>query len=169
MQYKGLVKRREDNHWPTAHARRYEFYHDIIQPGQYLYKIKALHETYGPVIRINPDELHVSDPEFFGVLFAGGSHRRERVPFHAQGLALEDSVLTTISHDLHRKRRAGLSSFFSMQSTRKLLPLVKERVDKLTERLVALRGTGKLANLEYAFSAFTNGEDRRCGLQARVG
>lgn len=110
------------------------------------------------MIRINPEELHVADRDFFPVLFAGGSHKRERVPFHARGLALQDSVLTTISHDLHRRRRAGISSFFSMQSTRKLLPLVKERVDKLVERLGGLRGSGTVVNLEYAYSALTNGE-----------
>lgn len=110
------------------------------------------------MIRINPHELHVSDPDFFEVLFAGAGHKRDRDYFRTRALMIENSVLTAVPHELHRKRRAALAPFFSMQSTRKLLPLVKERVDKLVERLGGLQDTGTLVNLDHAFSAFTNGE-----------
>ncbi|PVH76510.1 cytochrome P450 [Cadophora sp. DSE1049] len=47
----------------------YEFYYDIVKPGQYIWKIQALHEQYGPIVRINPYEIHINDPEFYDALF----------------------------------------------------------------------------------------------------
>lgn len=41
----------------------YEFYYDVIVGGQYTFHIAKLHDKYGPIIRINPYEVHVSDPE----------------------------------------------------------------------------------------------------------
>ncbi|KAL2063037.1 hypothetical protein VTL71DRAFT_6109 [Oculimacula yallundae] len=79
----------------------YEFYYDLIQRGQFIFKIQELHKQYGPIIRINPHELHVSDPDFFHTLYAGGSGRRERDPYHTATLTLPGSLLTSPPH---RKR-----------------------------------------------------------------
>jgi len=50
----------------------YEGYYDVICDGQYTFKIKQLHRKYGPVVRINPHELHVNDPDFYRTLYAVG-------------------------------------------------------------------------------------------------
>ena len=50
-------------------TRWYEGYYDAILNGRYLFKIAELHEEYGPIIRISPYELHVSDPAFFKELY----------------------------------------------------------------------------------------------------
>src|ERR1700712_2212859 len=69
----------------------YEFYYDVIKRGQYLFKIRDMHERYGkllpwreaglpsssicphvgegPIVRISPFELHVNDPEFLPILY----------------------------------------------------------------------------------------------------
>lgn len=39
-----------------------------------------MHEKYGPNVRINPHELHVSDHDFFNTLFASGASKRDRYP-----------------------------------------------------------------------------------------
>lgn len=116
-----------------------------------------MHEKYGPVVRVNPHELHVLDPDFYEVLYAGGGQKRDRDPWHTNSLAVEKSILGTVSHDLHRNRRAALSPFFSMASTRRLQPVVEERVDMLIKRLMGLKDSGKVVNLLHAFSAFSNG------------
>ncbi|KAG0645946.1 Cytochrome P450 monooxygenase sdnE [Hyphodiscus hymeniophilus] len=134
----------------------YEFCYDILQHGQYIWKIRDMHERYGPIVRINPHELHVLDSSFYHILYAGGGQKRDRDPWHCDGLTVSGSLLATVSHDLHRNRRAALSSFFSMANTRKLQPVVEERVSKVVERFVELRDSGKVVNLLHALSAFSN-------------
>lgn len=67
----------------------YEFYYDIILSGQYIFKVRELHAKYGPVVRINLYELHVSDPDFYGILYADGGKRRDRMKWHAAGLGID--------------------------------------------------------------------------------
>ena len=52
----------------------YQFYYDVVQGGQYVWKIRELHNQYGPVIRINPYELHVVDPNALGKCFPGDKY-----------------------------------------------------------------------------------------------
>lgn len=66
----------------AALTQWYEFYYDIILPGQYTFKICELHKEYGPIIRINPWEVHISDPDFHRELLpAGTNRRRDRTHF----------------------------------------------------------------------------------------
>ncbi len=81
----------------------------MILRGQYTFKVGELHAKYGSIVRINPYELHVSDRDFYDVLYAGSSKRRDRFEWYAAGLGLPNSMLGTINHDLHRKRRVALN------------------------------------------------------------
>lgn len=54
----------------------YEFYYDVVKPGQYTWKIAELHKKYGPIIRINPYELHIDDPEFHDELYVTAIKRK---------------------------------------------------------------------------------------------
>jgi hypothetical protein len=53
----------------------YEFYLKKNRgPRQtFAFEIERMHQRYGPIVRINPHEIHVSDPDFFDTLYAGGS------------------------------------------------------------------------------------------------
>lgn len=137
----------------------YEFYYDIVCGGQYIWKIKSLHEQYGPVVRINPYELHVVDPDFWEIMFTASTNnnRRDKWSWQTKGIGIPASLLGTAPHALHRHRRSAINPFFSMQNVRKLLPFVEERVEALIQRLKTCGTRGEIVRMEYAFSAFTNG------------
>lgn len=67
----------------AALTQWYEFYYEIILHGQYTFKIIELHKQYGPIIRINPWEVHIADPDFHKELLptSGSGRRRHRTPF----------------------------------------------------------------------------------------
>ncbi|KAM7220995.1 cytochrome P450 [Rhypophila decipiens] len=136
----------------------YEFYYDIILSGQYTFKILELHKQYGPIIRINPDEVHIGDPDFFPQLYPASNKRRERWRFWTKQFGADESGLSTIDHDLHRIRRAAISPFFSQRSVRDIQPVIEERVDTLLARF---HEHGKASpeiplDVFYPLSAFTN-------------
>ncbi|KAL8990518.1 MAG: hypothetical protein Q9177_000849 [Variospora cf. flavescens] len=54
----------------------YEFYFDWLRKGKYIFEIEKMHEIYGPIVRINPDELSISDPEAYNDIYVSESRRR---------------------------------------------------------------------------------------------
>lgn len=60
---------------------------------------------------------------------------------------------TTVSHELHRIRRAALNPYFSKRSIAEYAPVIQSVVDKFCARLEEATGTGVLVNLKYAYAA----------------
>lgn len=82
----------------------YECYFDVIKRGRFAWEIKSMHEVYGPVVRITPHELHVSEPAFYDELYAGTSKKRDKYAWAYNLSLLSGSSWTTIEGSLHRNR-----------------------------------------------------------------
>ncbi|KAH7317888.1 cytochrome P450 [Rhexocercosporidium sp. MPI-PUGE-AT-0058] len=136
----------------------YMFYYDaIVGEGQYIYKIKELHEEYeSPIIRISPHELHIIDPDFYEVLFTGANSKRDKPPTWSHAFSNVDSVFGTISHEKHRVRRSAIAPFFSAGSLRKLEPLIQENINRLVTVFRRYQQTGEPVPLRPAFGALTS-------------
>ena len=121
----------------TAITSWYCAYHDIIGGGQYVWVVERMHQKYGPVVRIMPNVLHVNDPSFVDILYAAQSpsQKRERGQTVLNFFQEHLSVLPTRDHDLHRRRRAILSRFFSQQRVRQLAPVIGSTLSDLFQRL----------------------------------
>lgn len=136
----------------------YEFYYDVVLGGQYVFKILELHRQYGPIIRINPSEIHIADKTFFHTLYTGASHRRDKWAFYAKQFGADDSIFSTVNHDLHRLRRAALNPLFSAAKVRELQPIIDAQVDNVLRRLdeQARASKEQPVDLVVVFAAFTN-------------
>ncbi|KIW25414.1 hypothetical protein, variant [Cladophialophora immunda] len=137
----------------------YEFYYDVVLGGQYTFRILDLHKQYGPVVRINPRELHFYPPQFYEEIYAGPTRRRDRWERYTQGFGMPGAGASTNPHDLHKARRAALSPYFSMQSVRKLQGVIEEKADLLMARFrefgdMRKEDARKPLNLEVAFAAY---------------
>ncbi|KAK2733102.1 hypothetical protein FQN57_002313 [Myotisia sp. PD_48] len=154
----------------AALSSAYAFYYDCILGGKFVFKIQELHEQYGPIIRITPHELHVSDPDFIDELYTGASRPRDKSPSIAgafgvplvKQLILTDTrtwrkgIFATVPHDLHRRRRSALNPLFSKGSIAKIEPLIKESVQKLCDKLEEYAGTRKPINLSAGFACLAS-------------
>ena len=89
----------------------YEGYYEIVKVGQYSTQISKLHDRYGPVVRVTPDELHIRDSRFFEDFYAKNLHLDKEgwnLKFGTEG-----GVLTTVNGALHKRRRAALSPMYA--------------------------------------------------------
>ncbi|KAJ4422630.1 hypothetical protein N0V82_002749 [Gnomoniopsis sp. IMI 355080] len=135
----------------------YEFYYDVLLGGQYTFKIFDLHKRYGPIIRINPSEIHIADKTFYHTLYTGPSHRRDKWAFYAKQFGADDSVFSTVDHDLHKLRRTALNPFFSTAKVQEFQPIIEAQVDNVLRRLDEhARISKEPLDLVVVFSAFTN-------------
>ncbi|KAL3420072.1 cytochrome P450 [Phlyctema vagabunda] len=134
----------------------YEFYHDVVRRGQYTFEIKRMHEKYGPIVRINPCELHVATPSFYDEIYAGGGRRRDKWEWFTNQFGIPESVFATVAHGTHRMRRTALNPFFSVASVRRLQPMIEERLDAFLGRFRDFQESGEVMTINLAFAAFTN-------------
>ncbi|KAK8041782.1 Cytochrome p450 [Apiospora rasikravindrae] len=136
----------------------YEFYYDVVCGGRYWVKINELHDRYGPIIRINPYELHVRDPDFYEVLYGGpGQGRRDKWSWSVGMFSNSQSGFGTAPHDLHRLRRGALNPFFGKRAiARDMEPVIRGLVAALCARLEAqFRGTGEPLDVMRPYAALT--------------
>lgn len=135
----------------------------MVLGGQYTFRVRDLHAQYGPIIRINPYELHVSDPTFYDTLYASSAsgEKRDKWEWYTKQLGTPGAMFATAPHNQHKLRRAALNRFFSMASVRRLQPMIEERIAKLLERFrdfKDVKGSDGVIKANLAFAALTNGE-----------
>jgi hypothetical protein len=139
---------------------RYEFYFDVFpKSGQYTFHIRELHKKYGPIVRINPWELHIETPEYYDTLYS--NVKRNKWAWWVRTFGIPGGSAFTADHNLHRIRRSALAPYFSTANIRRLQPVLDERVRKFVERLRGLAVTGEVVLCAAAASAFSSGECNR--------
>ncbi|KAF2703545.1 putative cytochrome P450 [Pleomassaria siparia CBS 279.74] len=135
--------------WYAAVSTHYEFYWDCIKSGHYMFKIEEMHKKYGPVVRINPWEVHINGPSFMDPLW--GNNKLEKDPFFYGGFGTNTGVVSTVPADLHRLRRGAMAQFFSKANIAKLEPRVLARVKQLCKRIETHKAEGKNVNISNAY------------------
>ncbi|KAK8080844.1 cytochrome P450 monooxygenase aflU [Apiospora hydei] len=135
----------------------YEAWYDFVpHVGRYGFEIKKMHEKYGPIVRINPEELHTIDQGLADAIYAGGGEGRFRDKHqHYLNTMVEpllQSTFATRDHETHRIRRSAISRFFSRQQILKLEPEVHELAQHLCDKMEQSAGPIELSE---AFNCFT--------------
>ncbi|KAL8737566.1 MAG: hypothetical protein Q9181_001544 [Wetmoreana brouardii] len=137
-------------------SRWYEGYFDNLvgHGGQYMYEIDRMHEEYGPIVRIAPNELHIQDIEFHGTLYALGA-KRNKVPYMIDIFGTNLAIFGTVQHDLHRIRRMALNPFFSKQAVTRLESVIQSKVRQMCDNISACKYRGENIQLRHALTAST--------------
>lgn len=64
-----------------------------------------------------------------------------------------DSIVATVDHDVHRRRRNAYANYFSKQSIQKYSAVIQAAVDQLCNRCEEMTQAGKKINLMHAYTA----------------
>ncbi|GAP85658.1 putative cytochrome P450 [Rosellinia necatrix] len=136
----------------------YGAYYDIVHEGggQLTFQIKRLHEKYGPIVRISPDELHIDDPAFYDEVYCNSHSSRpiDKLNKFKYRLNLPESVVSTVYAEEHRRRRAALAPFFSKSRTRSYNGNVQDIVDRISHRL-STEFRGRVIDLYQVWACLT--------------
>ncbi|KAJ5438316.1 benzoate 4-monooxygenase cytochrome P450 [Penicillium daleae] len=133
----------------------YEWYFDLYLDGQFTFQLEELHRKFGPVVRINPDEAHIYDPDLLESVFNQTNGRVDKPPQVAGAFGPYPATIGTASHELHRLRRSALSPFFSKKSINDLAPVMWKPIHILCERLSLACKENQPVNMKYIFAAVT--------------
>jgi len=108
----------------------------------------------GPVVRITPDEVHLSDPDNYEVINCVGTKYAKSSAFYdAFGIAY--STFSTGPNSIHRIRRGMLSPFFSRQMVIELESIVQSKAAKLVNLIKASVPNNQAVDLHHAFRAIS--------------
>ncbi|KAL4890504.1 cytochrome P450 [Aspergillus ambiguus] len=131
----------------------YSFWYNLHGGRLYL-QIQKLHEQYGPVVRITPNEIHLNDPENCDKIYHVGSRYGKNPAFYG-AFGTEKATFTTPSPDIHRIKRSALNPFFSRKKVLDLEEIVQEKATKLVRRMrAAFESSGRI-DLHHGFRAIS--------------
>ena len=104
-----------------------------------------LHSAKGPIIRINPYELHIldNDMDFINQLYPSVGKEVDKFWWSAGMFGNTEMTFGTIPHALHRTRRAAFGKFFSTAYIRRLEPVLQGLVNLMCEKVASGIKAGK--------------------------
>jgi cytochrome P450 len=120
--------------------------------------VKSADEIQGPIVRINPEELHCNDPEFVDEIYAAGGRVRDKYQhfLNANSGPVSSSSFGSRLHEVHRMRRSAVNKSFSRTQMKILEPEIHELTQYFCDKLLAWVKDEPL-DLVMAFSCFTSG------------
>ncbi|KAJ9611203.1 hypothetical protein H2200_004386 [Cladophialophora chaetospira] len=124
-----MLLKPESEWWPNIFLFVFTFYA--------IYFVDELTFIAGPIIRVNPNELHIDDPSFYDQLY-NFSPDIDRPKVTLGKYNLQNSP----SFDLHRVRRKALDPYFSKTTVLKLEDVVASCVIQLCHWFHQARNTG---------------------------
>lgn len=127
---------------PRIAAISNAFYAYIWMGGRYPFEIEKLHNQYGPVVRIAPNELSFSTTQSFNDIYShsGKDHQAFiKGTFYNHGLP-EPGIVAKRNPERHRETRRLLSHGFSAKALKEQEGLLVEYIDLFVSQL-AKHGT----------------------------
>ena len=131
-----------------AVTKLYQSYYN----GRYYLQIEKLHKLYGPIVRITPDEVHLSDVDNYDRIYYMGTKYWKSPNFY-NALCVGCSTFGTPTNDIHKIRRGALNPMFSRQKVLELESIVQEKVDKVCNHMQAGIDRDEPVDLHHVFRA----------------
>ncbi|MCJ1403812.1 hypothetical protein MMC11_007035 [Xylographa trunciseda] len=125
-------------------TRWYEAYYEVMLGGRFGDQIIEWHKQYGPIVRVNPFEIHIDDPDYYDALFNFDPHLEKRV------FAMDNLVFTPSSAQ-HKMRRQALQSFFSRANIQRVEYMIHDGLAKVCRKFQQARANEEPLRISLLF------------------
>ncbi|MCJ1258182.1 hypothetical protein MMC24_006013 [Lignoscripta atroalba] len=140
----------------------YETYYDVWHRGKYVYEIERMHKTYGiisrksprPIVRINPYEIHIDDPEFYHEFYSS-SKKLQKYSWYYKVSGVSEVSFGTEDHEVHHRRIGVYKNLFALRSIHAFEPSIKGNITKLCDKLDEHVQSKTPINLSHAYRCLT--------------
>lgn len=117
-------------------------------------ELPAWHDKYGPIIRIEPDHLHIRDIDAFNQVHKMGS-RFDKEPALYSFPFSKGSIFNTWSNKVARGHRDMYAPYFSRTAIVNLQSVIKENLGKFLKRMDAMAADSRTIDLTRGFKCLT--------------
>jgi hypothetical protein len=121
--------------------------------SQFYLQIEKLHQQYGPVVRISPEEIHLNDPENHEKIYYIGSTAPSKAVYFYGSFGMKTAAFATTDNALHRVRRAAIHPVFSRKAVLQLEDVVQAKAQKLVHRMEEFLSQSKPVDLHHGYRA----------------
>ncbi|KAL2074104.1 hypothetical protein VTL71DRAFT_7882 [Oculimacula yallundae] len=132
----------------------YQTYYSLRGSSTYYKRIREMHGKYGPVIRITPDEVHLSDTDNYETINCVGTKYAKSTQFY-DGFTIGYSTFSCGPTEIHRIRRGMLEPFFSRRNVMSLEYIVQERAQKLSDLVATKLARNEAVDLHHTFRSIS--------------
>ncbi|PGH13222.1 hypothetical protein AJ79_03780 [Helicocarpus griseus UAMH5409] len=131
----------------------YQIYYEAWLNGRMLERLPELHRKYGSVVRINPNEVHLVDPNLYHVIY------RQNTLFlkdpYAYKLGAPNSLSMSLDPVKHKRRKELLNPCFSKRRVHLLQHIMYEEMQKVFEKLSAAAESEQAVPIQDAYYCYT--------------
>ncbi|KAL8653987.1 MAG: hypothetical protein Q9226_003619 [Calogaya cf. arnoldii] len=108
----------------------------------------------GPIIRVNPNELHIQDTDFYDQLYRR-ENKLDKYPGQTKMFGVPGVLVASESHEVHRHRRLPLAPFFSKKSVAEMSGDMENMLKVLCRRIRDSSTAGTAMPLGLGYVALT--------------
>ncbi|OAA69792.1 Cytochrome P450 [Cordyceps fumosorosea ARSEF 2679] len=140
--------------WMAGATSGWKAYKEVIKQQTLARELFSLHEKYGEIVRVAPNELHFGKPSAFHDIYHG-SNRWDKDPGLYRTAGVTTGSFAFLKYAQARERREVLQPIFSKKAINELDHLVWRNATRLASSIAKASATKASVDLLYAFRSYT--------------
>ncbi|ETI24063.1 hypothetical protein G647_03432 [Cladophialophora carrionii CBS 160.54] len=138
----------------AAISSAYQAWYDLRPGTSYIFQFARLHEKFGPIVRITPNQLHVFDIAAYNEIFKIGT----RYPRHRDNYNNEaaDGFFNQLELKTAKPWRDAYQPYFSKGAITRLEPLIHSRIKKFLSKFESAASNNEPIDLSMGFRSVTS-------------
>ncbi|KAK4073226.1 uncharacterized protein Triagg1_5506 [Trichoderma aggressivum f. europaeum] len=109
-----------------------------------------MHRIYGPIVRVNPYEVHIKDPDFCIEEFSPVK-KLDKYGWWYRVFGGPWSTISTEDHHIHKTRRGTFQNFLAPRMVRGFVPTIVEKLKRASAIMDRHVRTGNILNLSNIY------------------